>query len=120
MSETPTPKYDLEERTYEFAKCVRQFVKGLARTICNIEDVKQLVRASGSVDANYVEANEAISKKDFLFRIRLCRKESKESRYSLRLVDTGTDAEIIAQRERLIAESTELLKKFNAIAHKSQ
>src|SRR5439155_22361723 len=120
MSETPTPKYDLEERTYEFAKCVRRFVKTLARTIYNIEDVKQVVRASGSVGANYIEANEAISKKDFLFRIRLCRKESKESRYWLRLVDTGTDAGIVAQRERLIAESTELLKIFNGIANKSQ
>jgi len=120
MSETPNPKYDLEDRTYEFAKDVRTFVKGLARTICNIEDVRQLVRASGSVGANYIEANEAISKKDFLFRIRVCRKESKESRYWLPLVDTGTDAGVIAQREKLIAESTELLKIFNAIAQKSQ
>src|SRR4051812_27748338 len=58
-------KFDLEDRTFEFAKRVRAFVKRLPRTICNVEDVKQLVRSSGSVGANYLEANEALSKKTF-------------------------------------------------------
>ncbi len=66
MSATPgRRRYDLEERTYLFAKRVRAFVKKLPRTVCNIEDVRQLVRASGSVGANYIEANEALGKKDF-------------------------------------------------------
>jgi four helix bundle protein len=56
-------KYDLEERTFRFAQDVRSFVKTLPRTVSNIEDVKQLVRASGSVGANYIEANEALGKK---------------------------------------------------------
>ena len=76
----PTPRYDLEDRTYRFAKRVRDFVKRLPRTICNLEDVKQLARSSNSVGANYIEANEALSKKDFRMRIKICRKESKEAR----------------------------------------
>ena len=55
--------YDLEERTFNFAQASRLLVKALPRTIANIEDVKQFVRASGSVGANYIEANEAIGKK---------------------------------------------------------
>ena len=58
--------YDLEDRTLAFAKRVRAFVKKLRKTIANIEDGKQLIRASGSVGANYIEANESLSKKDFL------------------------------------------------------
>jgi four helix bundle protein len=73
-------QYDLEERTFKFAQRVRAFVKKLDKTIANIEDGKQLVRASGSVGANYIEANEALSKKDFVMRIKICRKEAKESR----------------------------------------
>ena len=73
--------YDLEDRTLAFAKRVRAFVKKLRKTIANIEDCKQLIRASGSVGANYIEANESLSKKDFIMRIKISRKESKESRY---------------------------------------
>ena len=60
------PVYDLEERTFNFAKNVRIFVNSLPKTIANIEDGKQLIKSSGSVGANYREANEALSKKDFL------------------------------------------------------
>lgn len=73
--------YDLEERTFQFAKRVRLFVKSLLKTVGNIEDGKQLVRASGSVGANYREANEALSRKDFLMRVKIGRKEAKESGY---------------------------------------
>ncbi len=59
------PVYDLEERTFEFAKAVRLFVKELPKTIANIEDGKQVVKSSGSVGANYREANGARSKADF-------------------------------------------------------
>ena len=114
------PVYDLEERTYEFARCVRLFVKRLPRTITNSEDVKQVIRSSGSVGANYIEANEALSKKDFLVRVKISRKESKESRYWLRLVDTGTDATVEQERQQLIQESTELMKIFGAIIRKSE
>ena len=56
-------RYDLEDRTLKFAKEVIKFVKNLPKTIANIEIIKQLVRSSGSVGANYIEANEALSKK---------------------------------------------------------
>lgn len=75
-----TKQYDLEDRTFEFAKRVRNYVKKLSRTISNIEYGKQLIRASGSQAANYIEANESLSKKDFFMRVKICRKEAKESR----------------------------------------
>ncbi len=58
--------YDLEERTFQFAKNVSLFIKKFTRTISNIEYGKQVVRSSGSVGANYIEANEALSKKDLI------------------------------------------------------
>jgi four helix bundle protein len=85
-----------------------------------MEDGKQLVRASGSVGANYIEANEALSKKDFQLRVKICRKEAKETRYWLKLVDAGERDSLEADRMNLIAESTELMKIFAAIMHKSQ
>lgn len=110
--------YDLEERTYIFARDVRLAVKTFPKTIANIEDVKQVIRSSGSVGANYIEANESLSKKDFLMRIKICRKEAKESAYWLRLiVETnilGNKAEVL----RLLQEAGELKKIFSAILTK--
>ena len=115
-----TGKYDLEHRTYEFARYVRAFVKTLPRTICYIEDVKQVVRSSGSIGANYIEANEALSTKDFRMRIKISRKESKETRYWLRLLDTRDAPALNAERDKLIQESTELMLIFGAILKKSE
>ncbi len=70
--------YDLEDRTLLFAKDVREFTKNLPKTIPNYEYIPQLIRSSGSVGANYIEANEAFSNKDFLLRIKISRKEVKE------------------------------------------
>jgi four helix bundle protein len=91
--------YDLEERTLEFAKRMRRFVKKLPKTITNLVDIKQLLRASGSVGANYIEANDSLSKKDFAMRIKICRKEAKECRFWLRLVDTGNQTELEQARK---------------------
>ena len=120
LTERPKPRYDLEDRTFRFAKRTRDFVKRLPRTICNIEDVKQLARSSNSVGANYIEANEALSRKDFRKRIKICRKEAKESGFHLRLLDTRGDADIEAERERLTQEAYELVKIFNAILKNSE
>ena len=73
--------YDLEDRTLTFARTVRAFVKVLPRSVSNHEDARQVVQASGSIGANYIEANEALGKKDFLMRIKIFRKEAKESAY---------------------------------------
>ena len=121
MTKNKKPKqYDLEERTLAFAKRVREFVKKLPKTIANIEDIKQLVKASGSVGANYREANEALSKKDFRMRIKICRKESKESRYWLQLVDTNNKEELEKHRNELMNEATELMNIFGSILQKSK
>jgi four helix bundle protein len=121
MTKTQNSKhYDLEDRTLGFAKDIRSFVKRLHKTIANIEDGKQLVKSSGSVGSNYIEANESLSKKDFTMRIKICRKEAKESRYWLRLVDTGNDQEQEKDRDILIIEATELMNIFGAILQKSQ
>ena len=89
-------------------------------TIANNEDSKQLVRASGSVGANYREANEALSKKDFLMRVKICRKEAKESRYWLQLVDVGQDENVEVERQSLQNEATELTCIFGSIVTKSE
>src|SRR5712671_6020162 len=94
--------YDLEDRTFEFAKASRTFAKKLPRTIANIDDAKQFIRASGSIGANYIEANESIGKKDFLMKVKTCRREAKESGYWLRLLDCD------AVRAKLLAEAREL------------
>ena len=107
-----TKQYDLEERTLEFARRTRIFVKILLRTISNIEDAKQLVRSSGSVGANYIEANEALSKKDFVLRSKICRKEAKESKYWLLLVDTNSNINLDKERKALVQEADELTKIF--------
>ena len=113
-------QYDLEDRTLEFAKRVRALVKKLPRTIGNIEDGKQVVRASGSVGANYIEANESLSKKDFVMRIKICRKEAKESRYWLRLIGISGDGEHEEERKALIQEASELMNIFGSILRKSE
>ena len=110
--------YDLEERTLQFAKLVIALVNRLPKTLPNIEIGRQLVRSSGSVGSNYIEANEALSKKDFGVRIKICRKESKESRYWLKLIQVKREDE--GERESLILEATELMKIFGSIVEKSR
>lgn len=106
-------EFDLEKRTFLFAQSIRSFVKTLPKTILVLDDIKQLIRSSGSVGANYIEANESLSKKDFLMRIKICRKEAKESIYWLNLIENKS-----SEKEKLITEATELLKIFSAIISK--
>ncbi len=116
-SENAKP-YDLEERTAVFAENSRAFVKRLRRTIGNIEDAKQFIRASGSIGANYIEANEAIGKRDFVMKIKICRREAKETCYWLRLLDV--DGELEHERLKLSSEAKELMKIFGAILRKCE
>lgn len=111
-------KRDLEERTALFAENVRTFVRRLPRTISNIEDVKQLVRASGSVAANCIEANEALGPKDRVLHFRICRKESKEAQLWLRLAYCAADEHLDAGRRALRQEAHELKLIFTAIVKK--
>jgi len=112
--------YDLEERTYQFALDVRLFVQKLPKSISNYEDGKQVVKSSGSIGANYIEANEKLGEKDLKFRLRISRKEAKESIYWLRLIlnvnidDTSNKEE----NKRLMNEALELRKILSAILNK--
>ena len=112
-------KYDLEERTIQFARGTIKFCKSLPRTVINGEIGKQLVRAATSVGANYIEANEALGKKDFLMRIKICRKEAKETGYWLKLLEADSP-DLMNEQEMLLRESTELMKIFGSILTKSQ
>ena len=111
-----TKKYDLEDRTFTFAQRVMKYVNELPKTISNLEIGKQLVRSAGSIGSNYIEANESLGKKDFAMKIKISRKESKESRYWLRL--SNPKVENSAEQGLLIQESTELMNIFGAILRK--
>lgn len=110
--------YDLSSRTLQFSKDVRAFVRVLPRTISNFSDVRQLVRSSGSIGTNYIEACECLSKKDFAMRIKISRKEAKESIYWLHLLDTQNSNQE-STRNMLVQECTELMKIFGSIITES-
>jgi hypothetical protein len=96
MTQIPNPKpnkYDLESRTEKFAQRVIEYTEKLPKTLANIETSKQLIRASGSVGANYIEANESLGKKDFMMKVK---------------------------KGYLIQDSTELMKIFGSILENSE
>ncbi len=109
--------YDLEERTFLFARECRIYIQKLPKTISNIEDGKQLVRSSGSVGANYIEANEKLGEKDLSFRLKIARKEAKESKYWLRLLQE-LNPELKEISENLLFEVEELRKILSVIITK--
>jgi len=112
MVEAPNRKrYDLEDRTLAFAREVNEYIRTLPKDIPNGENGKQLVRAAGSVGANYIEANESFSRK-------ISRKEAKESVFWLRLTKPAESGR--AEQERLIQEAGELTKIFGSIVEKTK
>jgi len=117
---TNSKRYDLEERTFQFAKRMALFCKQIPKSISNIEYTKQAVRASGSTGANYIEANESLSKKDFLMRTKICRKEAKESAYWLRLIIETNEEKFHIEGKSLLEEAIALKKIFSSIIENSQ
>ena len=113
------PLYDLENRTYEFSKKVALFCRKLPKTTINSQYVPQLIKASSSVGANYIEANESLSKKDFAMRIKISRKESKESIYWLRLLNGTNDSRFSQEINVLLNEAVELKKILSSILKKT-
>ncbi len=119
MNVEPRKPYDLEERTFEFAKKVALFCRTLKKTMTNYEYARQPLRSSASVGANYIEANEALGKRDFVMTIKTCRKESKESAYWLRLISQTNGEEPKQQASAFMKEAVELKKIFSAIVQKT-
>ena len=96
----------------------RDYVKGLPKNLSNVEYSQQLIRSSGSVGANYIEAQDALSKKDFVMRVKISRKEAKESRYWIELTESAERQN--GQRQQLIQEATELTRIFGSIIEKAK
>lgn len=112
-------KYDLEDRTLEFGKRIIRLAKALPKNSINFNLIDQVTRSGTSMGANYREANETETKKDFLFRIRICRKEGKETIYWLNLI-IEANPEFADRIKPLLQEAIELVKIFAAIAEKSK
>lgn len=104
------------ERLLTFAKVCQKLVKNLPKTTYNHEYGSQLIRSSASPGANYIEAIEAASKKDFTYRLKICRKESKESAHWLNLIEFSNQdlREIHAETETLIKEAREFVRIFTS------
>ncbi len=120
MTESPITRhcFDLEKRTLEFAKNVIKLCRTLPKNVINNELIGQLVDSSGSIGANYREANDALSKKDFRHRIKITRKEAKETHYWLDLL-LEANPEFKGEIVVLLNEALELKKIFSSISDKS-
>jgi len=112
-------QYDLEDRTLEFGKRVIRLSKALPKNTVNFKLTDQFIRSGTSMGANYREANETETKKDFNYRIRICRKEGKETIYWLNLI-IEANPEFKERIRPLLQETTELVKIFAAILEKSK
>lgn len=120
MPEIPKNKiYDLEERTLKFGKNITELCRNLPKNGVNYELVSQVVRSGTSIGANYIEANESLSKKDFVHRIKISRKEAKETIYWLEIILSG-NSELENKINPLLKESIELKKILSAILEKSK
>ena len=112
-------RYDLEDKTFEFSKRVIHLSKALPKNTVNFKLIDQFVRSGTSMGANYREANETETKKDFKYRIRICRKEGKETIYWLNLI-IEANPKFKERVQPLLQETIELVKIFAAILEKSK
>jgi four helix bundle protein len=119
MTKNQNKPYDLEERTLKYAKGIIRLCRKLPKDVINIRLIGKLIDASGSVGANYREVNEALSKKDFAYRIKITRKECKESSYWLELLKE-TNQKFGEEIDTFIKESQELRSTFTSIIEKSK
>jgi len=119
LPNNPKHKFDLELRTLEFSKRVIRLCKVLPKNTINYRLIDQIIRSAGSMGANYREANDALGKKDFVHRMRIARKETKETLYWLKLIIEANHG--FAKRMlNLIQECEELKKIFSSIIDKSK
>ena len=113
-NDSKTVIFDLEERTASFGEAVLEFVKMIPRSPMNDPLVSQLVRAATSVGANYCEADDSVSKRDFRNKIGICRKESRETKHWLRMIGVA-NSEHKPRARRLWVEAKELNLIFSKI-----
>jgi four helix bundle protein len=111
-------EHELEERCFRFALAVRKLCRQLKNDVPNREDIKQLSRASASIGANYIEANENVGVGDLKYRIKISRKEAKESMHFLGLLELFDDATLEQERKQLINEAHQLRKIFSVMLQK--
>lgn len=109
--------YDLEDRTLEYSKRIIRMIKSLPKNNINFKLADQIIRSGTSLGANYREANETETKKDFQFRLRICRKEAKETIYWIKLI-IEANPELNERMQSLLSETFELLKIFASILEK--
>ncbi|MFC1646251.1 four helix bundle protein [Candidatus Omnitrophota bacterium] len=114
-----TKPYDLEERTLGYSKGIINLCKKLPQHTINFKLIGQLVDASTSVGANYREANEKLSKKDFVHKMKITRKECKESTYWLELLKEA-NPNFKEEINSFVKESQELRNIFTSIIDKSK
>lgn len=112
-------KYDLEERTAIFGEAVLDFVKELPRNEITRPLINQLVRSGTSIGSNYCEADCAESRKDFVHKIGICKKEAKETRHWLRMI-TRVIPDTQKQTRKLWQEANELQLIFVSIVRKTR
>lgn len=108
-------KYDLQERLLRFAVDIRLAMKAI--TSARSSDTDQLIRSSGSIGANYAEANDSLGKKDMIMRMKIARKEAKEARYWLQII---AETSQIENMDSLVSESNELVAILSTIIRKIQ
>lgn len=109
--------FDLEDRTTEFAKRVIRLCKALPKNSINNRLISQVVGSAGSVGANYREANDSLGKKDFVHRLKISRKESKEASHWLELI-AEANLEFKTRMDNLFKEAKELRNILSAIIKK--
>lgn len=114
---TKDKKYDLEERTANFGEEIIKFCKKIPENQISKPLILQLIRSGTSVGANYCEADDAESKKDFCHKIGICKKESRETKHWLRMIVVSSP-ELKEDARKLWQEAKELNLIFNAITNK--
>ena len=117
MTKNQNKPYDLEKRTLKYSKGIIRLCRKLPKDVVNIRLIGQLIDASGSVGANYCEADDASTKKEFFYKIGTCRKESKESKYWLQMVITAVSS-LKNEARILLTEAQELNLIFSAIINR--
>ena len=117
MTNDQNKKYDLEERTAKFGEEVIKFARQIPKNTITLPIISQLIRSGTSVGANYSEADDAESGKDFSHKIGICKKEARESKHWLRMISVA-EPEIKNESKILWQEAKELNLIFNAIIRK--